>query len=72
MNDSHGIAIITEWDIFKEFDWNKIYLDMKKPAFIFDGRNILNKQALTKIGYEVRRIEANSMLNNKFLNYLYE
>tara|TARA_B100000963_G_scaffold333942_1_gene326716 strand:+ start:6090 stop:7499 length:1410 start_codon:yes stop_codon:yes gene_type:complete len=56
MNDSHGIAIITEWDIFKEFDWNKIYLDMKKPAFIFDGRNILNKQALTKIGYEVRRI----------------
>ena len=26
------IAILTEWDEFKDFDWEKIYRKMKKPA----------------------------------------
>jgi len=40
---AHAIAILTEWDLFKELDYTKIYESMQKPAFIFDGRNILNK-----------------------------
>ena len=50
--DAHAIAIMTEWDEFKTYDWKKIYDGMKKPAFIFDGRNILDKEEMTKIGFE--------------------
>jgi UDPglucose 6-dehydrogenase len=54
--DAHAIAIMTEWDEFKDYDWNKIYDLMKKPAFIFDGRNILDKNKMTKIGFEYSSI----------------
>lgn len=54
--DAHAIAIMTEWDEFKTYDWKKIYSGMKKPAFIFDGRNILNKDDMTKIGFEYSSI----------------
>jgi UDPglucose 6-dehydrogenase len=49
--DSHAIAILTEWDEFKTYNWQKIYDNMLKPAFIFDGRNILDENELTKIGF---------------------
>jgi UDPglucose 6-dehydrogenase len=49
--DSHAIAIVTEWDEFKTYNWQKIYDNMLKPAFIFDGRNILDKKQLTEIGF---------------------
>jgi len=54
--DAHAIAIITEWDEFKTYDWQRIYDNMKKPAFIFDGRNLLNHTMLREIGFEVRGI----------------
>ena len=50
-NNAHAIAVLTEWDEFKTYDWQKIYNNMLKPAFIFDGRNILNKEELEKIGF---------------------
>ena len=49
--DSHAIAIITEWDEFKTYNWQKIYDNMLKPAFVFDGRNLLDKKILTEIGF---------------------
>lgn len=49
--DAHAIAILTEWDEFKTYDWQKIYDNMLKPAFVFDGRNILDKDSLRKIGF---------------------
>lgn len=49
--DSHAIAILTEWDEFIEYDWQRIYDNMMKPAFVFDGRNILDKQKLEEIGF---------------------
>lgn len=50
--DAHAIAILTEWDEFKTLDWQRIYDNMKKPAFVFDGRNILDKNKLTEIGFQ--------------------
>jgi len=49
-NQAHAIAILTEWDEFKTYDWQKIYNNMYKPAFVFDGRNILDKSVLENIG----------------------
>ncbi len=48
---AHAIAVLTEWDEFKTYDWQKIYDNMLKPAFIFDGRNLLDGKALAKIGF---------------------
>ena len=45
------IAILTEWDEFKEYDWEKIYDNMSKPAYLFDGRNVLEKEKLESIGF---------------------
>ena len=54
--DSHAIAILTEWDEFITYDWKRIYDNMKKPAFVFDGRNILDHVKLREIGFEVKAI----------------
>jgi len=53
---SHAIAVLTEWDEFKTLDYEKIYASMSKPAFIFDGRNILDHDKLREIGFEVHAI----------------
>jgi len=50
---AHAIALMTEWDEFVSLDYQKIYELMSKPAFIFDGRNILPHAELRKIGFEV-------------------
>lgn len=48
---AHAVAILTEWDEFSTYDWKKIYDSMHKPAFVFDGRNILNSKELEAIGF---------------------
>jgi len=49
--DVHALAILTEWDEFREYDWKRIYDNMQKPAFIFDGRNLLDAKKLSSIGF---------------------
>ncbi len=49
--NAHAVAVLTEWDEFKEYDWQKIYDTMLKPAFIFDGRNLLDGDKLKSIGF---------------------
>jgi UDPglucose 6-dehydrogenase len=53
---AHAIVIATEWKDFAEYDYQKLYESMSKPAFIFDGRNILDHDSLRKIGFEVYAI----------------
>ncbi|AWI24468.1 UDP-glucose 6-dehydrogenase [Flavobacterium pallidum] len=53
---AHAVAILTEWDEFREYDWQKIYDNMQKPAFVFDGRNILDTPKLTAIGFIVQSV----------------
>jgi UDPglucose 6-dehydrogenase len=48
-----AIAIVTEWNEFKTLDFDKIFTKMKKPAFVFDGRNILDRQMLFAKGFNV-------------------
>ncbi|MGG5599549.1 UDP-glucose 6-dehydrogenase [Myroides sp. C8-3] len=56
LENAHAVAVLTEWDEFTTYDWQRIYDNMQKPAFVFDGRNILNRQALEQIGFEVYTI----------------
>ena len=50
---AHGLAVLTEWDEFKTLDFPQIYAGMHKPAFVFDGRNILPRAEMQKLGFQV-------------------
>ena len=56
MEGAHAIAVLTEWDEFKKYDWQRIYNGMQKPAFVFDGRNVLDRKALETIGFVYKGI----------------
>ena len=56
VKNTHAIAILTEWDIFKNLNFKKLFDVMEKPSFIFDGRKILNKNMLEKIGFNCYEI----------------
>lgn len=53
---SHAIAIVTEWDEFGSADFAALYQTMQRPAFVFDGRNMIDAEALEKLGFEVHRV----------------
>ncbi len=54
--EAHAIAVLTEWDEFKHLNFESIRDSMHQPAFIFDGRNILNRNELSKLGFEIHGI----------------
>lgn len=54
--NAHAVAVLTEWDFFKSLDWQIIYNNMLKPSFVFDGRNILEKNTLKAFGFIYRGI----------------
>ncbi len=53
---AHALAVVTEWDEFKQLDYTKIFAAMQQPAFVFDGRNILDLPRLRKIGFRASGI----------------
>jgi len=55
---AHAIALMTGWPEYRELDYERIYRTMEKPAFIFDGRNLLDHRSLAAIGFHVHRIGA--------------
>jgi UDPglucose 6-dehydrogenase len=57
---SHAIAVMTEWDEFKYFDAEKVLASMYRPAFVFDGRNIVDREKLMAVGFEVHSIGRSS------------
>jgi UDPglucose 6-dehydrogenase len=50
---AHAVAVLTEWDEFKALDFKKVHEGMYKPAFVFDGRNILPHAKLKEMGFKV-------------------
>jgi UDPglucose 6-dehydrogenase len=54
--NAHAIAVMTEWDEFKSLDWKSIYDDMYKPAFVFDGRRILDQTSMEALGFNLNII----------------
>lgn len=51
LQKAHAAAILTEWDEFKTYDWSEIKKRMKKPAFVFDGRSILEPDKMRQKGF---------------------
>lgn len=53
---AHAVAVVTEWDEFRTLDFARIHGAMMKPAFLFDGRNILPADRLRELGFRVYAI----------------
>ncbi|ETV91777.1 hypothetical protein, variant [Aphanomyces invadans] len=56
VDKAHALAVLTEWEEFKTYDYTRIYDTMLKPAFIFDGRNLLPHDHLRRLGFSVHGI----------------
>jgi len=56
VTSAHAVVVLTEWDEFKTLDWQRVYDNMEKPAFVFDGRNMLDHTQLQRIGFKVHAI----------------
>ena len=50
---AHALAILTEWEVYRQLDYARIFAGMEHPAFLFDGRNILDHQRLFDLGFNV-------------------
>ncbi len=55
-DDAHALAVLTEWDGYRDLDFGRIYSSMQKPACVFDGRNLLDQAVLRRFGFEVHGI----------------
>uniref|UniRef100_M8CAM2 UDP-glucose 6-dehydrogenase n=1 Tax=Aegilops tauschii TaxID=37682 RepID=M8CAM2_AEGTA len=55
-HDAHAVCILTEWEEFRNLDYRRMYDLMQKPAFVFDGRNIVDPEKLRDIGFIVYAI----------------
>lgn len=64
--ESDAVAVMTEWQQYKDLDWEKIYDSMRKPAFLFDGRNMLDHNLLYKIGFNVYPIGKSALTHLLF------
>ena len=47
------MVIATEWKEFLDIDWEAVYVGMNKPAFVFDGRLLVDEAKLRSIGFKV-------------------
>lgn len=56
VDGAHAIVILTEWDLFRSLPYKEFYDKMMKPAFLFDGRNMVDPSAMETIGFEVHSI----------------
>merc|ERR1712125_121721 len=56
VDGAHALVVLTEWDEFKTLPSQEFYAKMMKPAFVFDGRSILDHSMLEDIGFEVHAI----------------
>ncbi len=51
--NAHALVLITEWEEYKNLDYSRIFKNMEKPAFVFDGRGVLDHKKLFDIGFNV-------------------
>ena len=60
--DAHAIAVCTEWDEFAALDWKRIYDQMLKPAFVFDGRNVLNHRFVILKNFAIKTVKVQILI----------
>lgn len=54
--NAEAVVIATEWKEFRDINWEDVYKNMNKPAFVFDGRLLVDAEKLRAIGFKVKTI----------------
>ena len=44
--DSDAVVVLTEWEEYLKINWKEISTKMRKPAWIFDARSILDPKEI--------------------------
>jgi UDPglucose 6-dehydrogenase len=60
--NAHALSVLTEWDEFRTFDAERVLKSMHRPAFVFDGRNIVDRYRLAGLGFEVHSIGRSAVI----------
>jgi UDPglucose 6-dehydrogenase len=50
---AHAVALLTDWKLYQDLDYQRILRSMERPAFVFDGRNLLDHKKLFELGFNV-------------------
>ncbi len=50
IKDADAFVILTEWDIYKKINWDEVSKLMRRPAWIFDTRSIIQAIDVKKSG----------------------
>ncbi len=50
--DADALVILTEWETYNNIDWEKLFKIMRRPAWIFDTRNIVPKKKVEILGFK--------------------
>ncbi|MGH9700514.1 MAG: UDP binding domain-containing protein, partial [Candidatus Acidiferrales bacterium] len=53
--DAEALAIATEWEQFRNLDWERIRDSMARPL-ILDGRNLLSPREMKAYGFEYHSV----------------
>ena len=53
---AHAVALLTDWKLYQDLDYQRILRSMERPAFVFDGRNLLDHKKLFELGFNVLAI----------------
>lgn len=54
--EADAVVVMTDWRHYPTLDWQRIFDSMRKPAFVFDARNCLDRVMLKDIGFKVLNI----------------
>ena len=50
---AHAVVLLTDWKLYQDLDYQRILRSMEHPAFLFDGRNLLDHKKLFELGFNV-------------------
>ncbi|XP_062188969.1 UDP-glucose 6-dehydrogenase 5-like [Phragmites australis] len=67
---AHGLCVLTEWDEFRTLDYRRIFVSTQKPAFVFDGRNVVDVGNLREIGFVVYTV-GKPLCTYNFANFFF-
>ena len=49
-DNAHAVLVLTEWEDYKNIEWDYVAKKMVKPAWVFDARSIVNVDLVKKSG----------------------
>ncbi len=63
-NNAHAVLVLTEWNDYRNIEWDYIAKKMIKPAWVFDARSIVNVDLVKKSGMNMWSLGDGSSKDN--------